>query len=201
VHAASAVLIGHTHFDRVIDAPLIAQRFGCSVYGSRSLAALMAVHGLAAQAVPSVHSRLLLGLSVPFDHDISCAHLDELAPSAYGCGDVHGIFIRAGGVSLYHQGSADLIDDALRHRGVDYFLMGIAGRGFARRYVERAVRTLEPRVIVPHHYDDFMRPLDAPMGFSLNVNVAGFMDEVAAVSRSIEIRTLTPMQTIGTSRR
>ena len=59
--------------------------------------------------------------------------------------------------------------------------MEVQGRGF---------------VIVPHHWDDFFRPLDAPVGFSLNVNVAGFLDEVAAVSKDVEIRTITPLEPV-----
>ena len=45
---------------------------------------------------------------------------------------------------FYHQGSADLIEDEIRDRGVDVFLCGIAGRRFTPRYVERIVATLQP---------------------------------------------------------
>ena len=43
------------------------------------------------------------------------AHLpsiDALSPGAYKCGQVWGIQIDVAGVSFYHQGSANLIDDA-----------------------------------------------------------------------------------------
>ena len=49
---------------------------------------------------------------------------------------------------------------------------------------------LRPRVVVPHHHDDFFRPLDAPMGFSLNVNVESFLHEVHAAARDVPVRTL-----------
>ena len=90
--------------------------------------------------VPSAHSRLLLGLAVPMDGDITCEHLDDLTAAAYGCGQVYGIHIRVGGATLYHQGSAEIVDDAVQHRRVDVFLAGISGRGFSRRYLERAAR-------------------------------------------------------------
>jgi hypothetical protein len=67
---------------------------------------------------------------VPFDGELTCDHLDGLTPSAYRWGQVWGIRIDVAGVSFYHQGSANLIDDAIRHRGVDYFLAGVAGREF-----------------------------------------------------------------------
>jgi L-ascorbate metabolism protein UlaG (beta-lactamase superfamily) len=212
-----AVLIGHTHFDHALDAPLIAERDGARVYGSRSMHNLMAMYGRPEAAVevvpyqvyeigpfeitfvPSVHSKLVLGLAIPASGDITCQHFDELFPGAYGCGQVWGIHIAVGGVTFYHQGSADLIDDAIRHRHVDYFLAGIAGRAFTDRYLERVVRKLEPRVVLAHHHDDFFRPLGEPMQFSFNIDVSGFAAEIARVSRDLEVCVLEPMQTAGAS--
>ena len=110
------VLVGHTHFDHAVDAPAIARRFGCKAYGSDSLVTLMGLHGLAEQTVevepyrtyelgpfevsftPSVHSKLLLGLAVPYDGDLTCEHLDGLSPNAYRCGQVWGISIGVAGL-------------------------------------------------------------------------------------------------------
>jgi L-ascorbate metabolism protein UlaG (beta-lactamase superfamily) len=208
------VLVGHTHFDHAIDVPALTRRYDCAAYGSSSLVNLMRVHGLGERAVavepnrryelgpftvtfvPSLHSKLLLGLAVPFDGELTCEHLDALSPSAYRCGQVWGIHIEVAGTTFYHQGSANLIDDAIRHRGVDVFLAGIAGRGFTRNYWQRILPRLQPRTIVASHYDDFFRPLDATMGFSTNVNLAAVPDEVAAVSRDFTVATLSPMQTV-----
>lgn len=142
--------------------------------------------------MPSLHSKLALGMWVPNSGPITCEHLDSLAPSAYRCDQVFGIHIRVAGASFYHQGSADLIDDAVRHRDIDFFLCGIAGRQFTNDYVGRIMRRLEPRVVIPGHYDDFFRRLDEPMGITADVGLARFTDEVAAVSRDIQIRTLAP---------
>lgn len=207
-----AVLVGHTHFDHAWDTPYLARRDGCKVYGSRSLGALMALYQLQQHwvdvepyrvyaigpfefsFVPSVHSKLVAGFKVPFEGDISCEHFDRLTPSAYACGKVYGIHIAVAGVSFYHQGSADLIDDAIRHSQVDYFLAGIAGRGFSRKYTERILRKLEPRTVVPHHYDDFFVPLGRTLQFSFNVNLSGFVDEVSAVSKDFDIKGLDLLQ-------
>ena len=205
---ADAILVGHTHFDHALDVPAIARRTGATVYGSRSLEHLMRLHGLPGQVgvvepyrtfavgpfevtfVPSEHSRLALGLWVPQSGEISCEHLDELAPAAYRCGQVWGIHIAVAGVTFYHAGSAALVDDAVRHRGVDYLLCCLAGRRYTDRYLPRLLGRLEPRVVVPMHYDDFFAPLGQPLGFSLNVNFAGFADEVHRVSKDFEIRAL-----------
>ncbi len=209
------VLVGHTHFDHAVDVPAIARRYDCSAYGSSSLVNLMRLHSLGERAVgvesgrhyelgpftvtfvPSVHSKLLLGLAVPFDGELTCEHLDALSPSAYKCGQVWGIHIEVAGMSFYHQGSANLIDEALNRKGVDVFLAGIAGRGFTRDYWARILPRLQPRTVVANHFDDFFRPIDAAMGFLTNVNLAAVPDEVAAVSRDFAVATLSPMQSIG----
>jgi L-ascorbate metabolism protein UlaG (beta-lactamase superfamily) len=213
--AVLGVLVGHTHFDHAVDVPAIARRYDCRAFGSSSLVNLMRLHGLGERAVaverdrryelgpftvtfvPSVHSKLLLGLAVPFDGELTCEHLDGLSPSAYRCGQVWGIHIEVAGMTFYHQGSANLIDEAVHHSGVDVFLAGIAGRGFTRDYWARILPRLQPRTIVASHFDDFFRPIDAPMGFSTNVNLAAFPEEVAAVSNDFAVTTLEPMQVIG----
>jgi L-ascorbate metabolism protein UlaG (beta-lactamase superfamily) len=202
------VLVGHTHFDHAVDAPAIARRFGCKAYGSSSLATLMNLHGLVERAVvvepyktyelgpfevsftPSVHSKLLLGLAVPYDGDLTCEHLDSLSPGAYRCGQVWGISIAVAGIRFYHQGSANLIDDAIRERKVDVFLAGIAGRSFTEDYWKRILPRLDPRAVVPTHYDNFFRPLGRPLEFVANVQLAGLPDEIGAVSAGVELAAL-----------
>jgi L-ascorbate metabolism protein UlaG (beta-lactamase superfamily) len=202
------VLVGHTHFDHAVDAPAIARHCGCRAYGSRSLLNLMALHGLAERAVevepyrtyelgpfevsftPSAHSKLLLGLAVPYDGELSCEQLDALSPAAYRCGQVWGISIAVAGVRFYHQGSANLIDDAVRERGVDFFLAGVAGRGFTADYWQRILSRLQPRAIVPTHYDNFFRPLGQPLEFVTGVGLGALPEEIGAVSREIELAAL-----------
>jgi L-ascorbate metabolism protein UlaG (beta-lactamase superfamily) len=202
------VLVGHTHFDHAVDAPAIAQRHGCRAFGSGALVALMALHGLADRAVevepyatyelgpfevsftPSAHSKLLLGLAVPYDGDLTCEHLDGLSPNAYRCGQVWGISIRVGGALLYHQGSANLVDDAVRERDVDVFLAGVAGRSFTRDYWKRILPRLNPRTVVPTHYDNFFRPLGKPMEFVSNVQLSELPEEIGEISAGIELATL-----------
>jgi L-ascorbate metabolism protein UlaG (beta-lactamase superfamily) len=202
------VLVGHTHFDHAVDAPAIARHFGCRAYGSKSLVNLMGLHGLADWAIevepyrtyelgpfevsftPSAHSKLLLGLAVPYDGELTCEHLDSLSPGAYRCGRVWGISIAVAGVRFYHQGSANLLDDAIRERDVDVFLAGIAGRSFTDDYWRRILPKLNPRVIVPTHYDNFFRPLGRPLEFVTNVQLAELPEEIGAVSRDIELAAL-----------
>jgi L-ascorbate metabolism protein UlaG (beta-lactamase superfamily) len=202
------VLVGHTHFDHAVDAPAIARRFGCKVYGSASLAQLMRLHGLSEQTievqprhpyelgpfvvrfVASRHSRLLFGRKVPFDGELTCDHLHGLSPGAYRCGQVWGIRIDVAGTSFYHQGSADLDDRALGREPVDVFLAGVAGRSVTPRYWERVLPKLDPRLVVPTHYDNFFSPLGCELDLVRNVHLADVPNEVGSVSSSATICAL-----------
>jgi L-ascorbate metabolism protein UlaG (beta-lactamase superfamily) len=202
------VLVGHTHFDHAVDAPAIARRHRCRAYGSASLGTLMGLHGLGELAVeiepyrryelgpfvvsftPSRHSKLLFGRKVPMDGELTCEQLDGLRCGAYRCGAVYGIRIEVAGVSLYHQGSADLIDEALRAEPVDLFLAGVAGRSVTPRYWERVLRRIDPAVVVPTHYDDFFKPLGRELGFTAKVALGEVPAEIAAVSSAATVAAL-----------
>jgi L-ascorbate metabolism protein UlaG (beta-lactamase superfamily) len=202
----AGVLIGHTHWDHAVDAPAIARRFNCPAYGSDSLANLMRLHGLDAVAVeprkpyelgpfvarfvPSRHSKLLFGRKVPFDGPLTCEDVHALSPSAYKCGAVFGIRIEVAGVTLYHQGSADLDDAVLGNEPVDVFLAGIAGRQVTPRYWQRILPKLDPRVLVPTHYDDFFAPLGRGMKLVRKVDLSGVPDEVRAVAPDATVAAL-----------
>lgn len=205
----AGVLVGHTHFDHAVDAPAVARRHRAKAYGSPSLAHLMRLHGLGELAVevaphepyelgpfvvrfvPSRHSKLILGRKVPMDGELTCDHLDGLAPGAYRCGAVWGIRIDVAGIGVYHQGSANLDDGELRGGPVDVFLAGIAGRSVTPRYWERILPRLDPRIVVPTHYDNFFSPLGSRQDFVRRVNVAGVPGEVAAVSRDARIAAIS----------
>jgi len=204
----AGILVGHTHFDHAVDAPALARLHRAKAYGSRSLAHLMRLHAAADLAVevvpyeayelgpfvvrfvPSRHSKLLLGRKVPMDGELTCDHLHGLAPSAYRCGEVYGIRIEVAGIVLYHQGSADLDDAALREGAVDVFLAGVAGRSVTPRYWERILPKLDPKVVVPTHYDNFFSPLGQPEDLVPRVRLAEVPDEVHRVAPDARVAAL-----------
>jgi L-ascorbate metabolism protein UlaG (beta-lactamase superfamily) len=204
----AGVIVGHTHFDHALDAPAIAKKFNAPVYGSASMAQLMKIHGapeLAVNVEPgkpyeigpfkttfirSRHSKLILGRKVPFDGELTCDDLHGLTAGGYKCGQVWGVRIEVAGVSFYHQGSADLIDDELPAEPVDYFLAGVAGREVTPRYWERVLRKLDPKVVVPTHYDNFFKALGAEEALVARSKLAELPDEIHAVSRDAKIAAL-----------
>jgi L-ascorbate metabolism protein UlaG (beta-lactamase superfamily) len=73
---------------------------------------------------------------------------------------------------------------------VDVFLAGVAGRSFTRDYWKRILPLLNPRAVVPTHYDNFFRPLGRRMEFVSNVQLSELPTEIGAVSRDIEVAAL-----------
>lgn len=130
--------------------------------------------------------------------ELTCESLDGLTSSAYRCGQVHGIHLQVAGTTIYHLGSADLIEDEYTLGPVDLLLV-LHRRTIGDQGLHAAsVVDVRPPTVVPHHLDDFFRPIDAPMGLSLNIDVAGFVDDVHRFDPDMELRTLAPFVPHGT---
>ncbi len=118
-------------------------------------------------------------MAVPFDGELHLRSPRRDAPCRLPLWSCLRIHIEVAGTSFYHQGSANLIDDAIRpeHRGPTTSWRAWPDAA-TRDYWQLILSRLEPRTIVPTHYDDFFRPLDQPMGFTTNVNLHKVPDEV-----------------------
>lgn len=212
VTTADAILVSHSHFDHVLDVPHIAARTGAVVYGSRSTGNLMSVAGHPAdrvvtfetgrifefevgpfriEAVPSLHSTFAFG-RVPFEGDIPCTCELPMPGSGYRCGEVFNFAIRVAGRKFYHLGSADLVDDLIPvgKDGVDVLLLCIAARFATPDFVPRVLRATQPRVVMPMHYDNFLRPLDRSMRLLPRTRFGQLIDDVEQFDRQMVVRTL-----------
>ncbi len=204
-----AVLCGHSHYDHLLDAPLLARATGAKLVGSRTTCAFgraaglsesqlvevppegaqVAIGDLSVRFVPSLHGRIFLG-RVPFPGEV--AHVASLPARAqsYRMGGAYGILVRAAdGTAVYHNGSADLIDAELAGERADVLLVGLAGRQATRGYVERLVHALEPKVIVPTHHDAFFAPLEWGVHLLPNVDLDGFVAEAQRLAPRARIVT------------
>lgn len=203
---ADAIVVGHSHFDHVMDVPSIAARTGAVVIGSSSTANLMRLRGLAeaqirechgrevidvgpftVTMVPSVHSEFALGGRVPYAGEIPCSCEFGGRGKDYKCGDVFGVHVEVGGHTLYHLGSANLIDDEVKTGPVDVFLMGIAGRHPTKNFIPRILKRVEPKVVVPMHFDNFFRPAEARLKLLPMIRFGRFVDDTHGFDKQITI--------------
>jgi L-ascorbate metabolism protein UlaG (beta-lactamase superfamily) len=195
-----AVLCGHSHYDHLLDAPTIARRTGAKLCGSASTTAFGRASGVAEsqlhtippegavfsvgdlqiQYVPSRHGRIFFG-RVPFPGEVTSPTLPARAWH-YKMGGAFGIVVRAAGVTLYHNGSADLVDAQLDGLQADVLLVGLAGRKATPDYLERLTRKLRPRLLVPTHHDSFFTPLDDGVRLLPGIDLDGFVSEARRVA-------------------
>ena len=216
---ADAVVAGHTHFDHVLDVPSIARATGARVFGSRSCAALCraegvpeakivdvegAMRGEPVQAevgpftlrfIPSVHSAFMLG-RVPFPGDIADCEQVPLRAHRYRCGAVFGVELRVAGKTLYHLGSADLLD-VRAPRDVDLLLMCVAGWTTTPRFTDRVMRAFTPRSILLSHWDDFLSPMSAGARMLPAMQLPRLVEGLTRVDPSVRLGALPLLGSIA----
>ncbi len=219
---ADAIVLGHTHFDHALDAPLIAHRTGARVFGSRSAAALCRsfavpeaqivdvewqlgagayeteVGPFRLRFVPSAHSPLVLG-RIPFAGEITDCTDVPVRAEHYRCGTVFGVEIRVAGKTLFHLGSAEVVErsfSAAALSNVDLLLLCVPGWNTTERLPSRALRWVDPAAILLSHWDDFTRPLTSDVKLLPAIKMPSLVDALARESRSVRIGTLEPMGSV-----
>lgn len=202
-----AVLCGHSHFDHAADAPRIARLTKAKLVGSGSTCAWGLAEGLdehrivrippsgatvrfgdvEVRFVPSRHGRFFGRVPAPGE-----VHGIPRLPGRiwhYRMGGAFGILIKAPGASVYHNGSADLVDAELEGERADVLLAGLAGRSGTENYVPRLVRALAPRLVVPTHHDAFFAPIERGLFLLPGIDLDGFVSDV---QRASDAALITP---------
>lgn len=213
VPRASAIVVGHTHFDHVLDVPAIARHTGAEVFGSRSAAALCLASGVPANKVrdvernpgsepvtaevgpftlrflPSAHSRFMLG-RVPFPGEITDCDDVPLRAERYRCGAVFAVEIRVAGRTLLHVGSAELVTGMATRKEPDLLMLCVAGWTSSPDLPERVASAFSPRNVLLSHWDDFFRPLGEPARALPAMAMPRLVDRLGKATREANIGTL-----------
>lgn len=211
---ADAIVVGHTHFDHVLDVPTIARLTGARVLGSRSAATLCRMDGVPPAQIcdvehelahgsyttevgpfqlrffPSAHSKLLFGRRVPAAGEIADCDQVPLRANGYRCGAVFAVEVRVAGRTLFHLGSAELVEGSLPPREVDLLMFCVAGWQTTPRVVERAMSRLSPRAVLLSHWDDFFRPLSEGTHALPGVQLPRVVDRFHATTRDALVGTV-----------
>ena len=210
---ADAIVVGHTHFDHALDVPDIAVLTGARVLGSRSASALCLARGVPRDKVevvqpeagqqpivrevgpftlrfiPSAHAPLVLG-RVPFAGEISDCGDVPMRAEAYRCGAVFGVEIKVAGRTLYHMGSAELVDAQVDLKHVDFLMLCVAGWITSKSLPERVGHLLAPGAVLLSHWDDFLRPLGQPARMLPAMQMPRLVERLGFAARGVKVGTL-----------
>jgi L-ascorbate metabolism protein UlaG (beta-lactamase superfamily) len=180
---AKLYLVGHSHYDHLGDVPWLAARTQGRVVGSATTAAIAQGYGLApdqtAVAAPgaavsegafdvhvfaSRHAKVLFG-RVPLEGEVAEPPEAPIHVASFVLGDARGYLVveRESGLRIALLSSAAVDPEALAAIGkafapVDLLLPATMGRD--ADYARLLVQSLRPRLVVPHHFDDFYTAIE-----------------------------------------
>ncbi|MNS27070.1 metal-dependent hydrolase [compost metagenome] len=174
---SQAVFVGHSHHDHMVDAPTVAKLLGAPLYGSEDTSRValgegldpgrvktlqggerVTVGDLVIEAIPSEHSDIITNWIV--NGRIAPDAKPPMRFSQYKHGPVFIYAIHWRGRTVYHFGSAEMIDATMKGRHADVAMICLSGWKDNRPIFGRIAKTLTPDVVVPMHHDDFFKPLD-----------------------------------------
>ena len=203
---ADDVFCGHSHHDHALDAPALCALTGARLIGSSATLNMGRAAGLPESqlvladgpvacgpgrtAVPirSLHGKAGFG-RVPLPGDIPTPppwppRLWELRH-----GQVYLWLLDLAGTRVLHVDSAEFDAEELRAActpGIDVLCLCAVGRQYRKDYTREIIGIVQPKVVVPCHWDDFTLPWGTPARQLPGVDVAGFVEEIrGAGSRAV----------------
>ncbi|WP_023271064.1 MBL fold metallo-hydrolase [Acinetobacter gyllenbergii] len=195
---ADEVLIGHAHYDHILDAAEVCKQTGARLIGSQASVMYGRSAGLPEQqmhatqgrdvihcgswqviGLPSIHGKALFGrIPLPGDMIEPPPYPPKFHQLRHGL--VLNWWIDTGQLRVVHIDSADFIEQELQGKHADIVCLCAIGRKYRPNYVKDVVRLLKPKYIIPCHWDSMVTPIDAPAQLLPGVNIAEFLDEIKA---------------------
>ncbi len=181
-----AIFISHTHHDHVMDMPFVAKKTGAMVYGTSS--ALNVARGgdvpeeqlaefqdgmtynigdYSIRVIKSLHSKPTIlnnDLGVPIEQPLrQPAKLRD-----YKEGGSYDFYVESKGKRILIRTSFNYIKGQLDGYQADVLFLGVAGLAKADEETERiffqeTVEKVQPKLVIPLHWDNFFSPLDKPI--------------------------------------
>jgi L-ascorbate metabolism protein UlaG (beta-lactamase superfamily) len=201
---ADHIVLGHSHYDHLLDVPEIALRTGALITGSATTANISRGYGvpprqlrtvragesaacgdLRVTFIESLHGKIF-GIE-PTPGTVDAPPRWPMKMAGFKHGGVFGLLIEAGPLTIYHNGSANLIDDRLAGKRVDLHLIGLSGRTMTRNYLPRFISALKPLAVLPMHYDNFFMPLKDGLKLLPFIKMEKFFRQVEELESGIKI--------------
>ncbi|HET9988581.1 MAG TPA: MBL fold metallo-hydrolase [Kofleriaceae bacterium] len=177
---ADLIVVGHSHFDHLLDAAAVAQRTGAELVGSLSTMRVAIASGVAAnqltgisggedlartgfsvRVIPSLHS--MLGAADALGEIVEAPQL-PMPQSGYKAGGTFAYSIRIAGREVLVLDTANFIERELAGIHPDIAIIAPGLREQIRDYSCRLMHVLgDPPVVLVTHFDDWHHaPADQP---------------------------------------
>ncbi len=204
---ADLILIGHSHYDHLLDAPLAATRTGAVLAGSPTTCFIAESLGvpreqMRAQSdppepfeegpfkvrfIPSLHGKVIFGkVLLPGKIEAPLPPPPRRGKD-FPAGGVYGLHIETGGLSFYHLGSADLIDREIEDLRADVLFICLYGISQTPNCLEWVIGSLKPKIVIPCHYDYFFRPLEKGLKCLPGIKMEAFRAETKRLAPQARI--------------
>jgi L-ascorbate metabolism protein UlaG (beta-lactamase superfamily) len=202
-----AVLVSHSHYDHAMDAGVVARLTGAQLLGSASTANVGRGAGLPEDRlrvmassesasfgpfrVTFVESRHAGATGGAPTGDIEAPLMPPARILDYRLGGAWSILVEHPQGRVLHHASAGWLPGVLRLRRADVAFLGIALIDDLPAYLAEVVDAVGARRVVPLHWDDFTRPLDAPLlPLPLMVDLDGFFARMDTLRPDLQVQTL-----------
>lgn len=204
----TAVIVSHSHFDHVADAPYFAIEADAPLIGTESTINVgrgagmaesklitvksgrtMRIGDFTVKFIESAHGPAFLG-RVPYSGTIDQPLIPPAAAGDYRLGGVFALLITHPCGTILHHGSAGFKPGMYDEIAVDAILLGIGGRGDTDQYLENVVLKTRARLVVPVHFDNFFKPLENGMSFLPMVKFDEFYRKADKHRSAFTLRTM-----------
>lgn len=205
----NAVIVSHSHFDHVADAPYFAMEANAPLIGTESTMNVGRSAGMTenkliivkpgetlqfgkftVKFIESLHGPAFLG-RVPYPGTIDKPLTQPAKASDYRLGGVFALQITHPYGTIIHHGSAGfkqgMYDDGTT---ADILLLGIAGRGDTDPYLENVALKTRAKLVVPVHFDNFFKPLEDGISYLPLVKFDEFYQKAEKHSSEFTVRTI-----------
>ena len=195
---ADDVLIGHAHYDHILDAPDLCKQTGARLIGSKATCMVGRAAGLpesqlketegrediacgswTVRGLPSIHGKAIFG-RIPIAGDILSPPVwpPKLLDLKHGL--VLNWLVDTGSLKIVHIDSADFIPEELQGVKADIVCLCAIGRKYRPSYVKEVVALLQPKWIIPCHWDTMFTHYENEPDYIPSVDLAGFIEEIKA---------------------
>jgi len=214
ISRADQIFVSHGHFDHIFDIPAIASQTGSKVYCCPVAAKTLRQKGLNGNQIQEVQeddftvafegcrAGASFSQHVTFDRWLLVKTLARInlrilrylpLMKEYPVGQVLSWQFEIDGKVLHHFGSAGSTPNELERLGrqkIDILFVPLQGHTRICDIALGYVQALKPRLVIPHHQDDFFPPV------STYVDIRPFIKNVQRTCPNTEIRIMQINETI-----